>query len=270
MGTALTLTDQRTMAQQFAMSKLFATRGPAEMFVKIQAGQELGIAPFAAISAIHVINNKPVLSATLQAALIRKSADYDYHVNELSETRCDLTITRKGKEVGRSVFTLKDAKDAGLSDGPNKATWKKYPRNMLFSRAISNALRWYCPDLGAGTTWYAPEEIDTVETPTVLDAEVTGTDLGQEKEVRLSTIQGLIKNTGASEMSILTYYGVTDLAQLVTDDDNYHDAISKLQSKAKVTDADQTERGVLQGNGPEVGDRDGGQGPGQAVLDADV
>ena len=38
----------------------------------------------------------------------------------------------------------------------------KFPRNMLFARAISNGARWYCPDLFNGNAVYVPEELGAV------------------------------------------------------------------------------------------------------------
>ena len=43
----------------------------AQAFVKIQAGEELGFAPFAAMSGLHVIKGKPSLSANSMATLVK-------------------------------------------------------------------------------------------------------------------------------------------------------------------------------------------------------
>ena len=51
---------------------------------------------------------------------------------------------------------MKDASAAGLT---NKDNWKKYPRNMLFARAISNGQKWYAPDVYNGVTVYTPDEM---------------------------------------------------------------------------------------------------------------
>jgi len=51
---------------------------------------------------------------------------------------------------------MEDAGNAGLIARDN---WKKYPRNMLFSRAMSNGAKWHCPDVGAGAPIYTPDEL---------------------------------------------------------------------------------------------------------------
>ena len=60
--------------------------------------------------------------------------------------------------VGESKFTIEDAKRAGLIK-PDSA-WLKYPRAMLFSRAISQGARLFCPDAIGGI--YTNEEMASV------------------------------------------------------------------------------------------------------------
>ena len=70
--------------------------------------------------------------------------------------------------IGISTFTMKDAANAGLS-GDN---WRKFSRNMLFARCISNGAKWYCPDLSGGPL-YTPDELGAQvdgETGEVIDA----------------------------------------------------------------------------------------------------
>ena len=75
-----------------------------------------------------------------------------------------------GKGIGRSRFTLQDAQKAGLNGSDN---WRKYPRNMLFARALSNGVKWYCPDVTGGPA-YTPDELGAVvdEDGEVIEAEV--------------------------------------------------------------------------------------------------
>jgi hypothetical protein len=56
------------------------------------------------------------------------------------------------EQVGVSEFTLADAKKAGTQN------LEKFARNMLFARAMSNGVRWYCPDVFDSPV-YTPEEL---------------------------------------------------------------------------------------------------------------
>ena len=148
--------DIMVMAKTFAESGMFTdAKAMGQAFVKIQAGQEIGIPPFAAMSGIHIIQGKPTLGAGLIASAIKGSGKYDYLVKELNDKNCTIAFTQGGKEIGISSFSIEDAKKAGTKN------IDKFPKNMLFARAISNGVKWYCPDVFAGPV-YVPEEMPEV------------------------------------------------------------------------------------------------------------
>ena len=152
--------DIMTMAKTFAESGLFAdTKDLAKAFVKIQAGQEIGIAPFQAMSGIHIIQGKPTIGAGIMASKVKGSGKYDYKVLQQDETACILEFFEGKTSLGKSSFTIDDAKKAGTQNVT------KYARNMLFARAISNGVKWYCPDVFSGPV-YTPEDFNGVEQPT--------------------------------------------------------------------------------------------------------
>ena len=155
---ALTVPEAREMAEIFAASGMFTdVKEMAQAFVKIQAGQEIGVQPFAAMTGIHIIKGKPTLGAGLIAGRIKGSAKYDYRVGTMSDTECHIAFYECGKEIGVSSFTMKDAQAADLTSNPSRA-WQKFAKNMLFARAMSNGARWYCPDIFNGSV-YTPEEM---------------------------------------------------------------------------------------------------------------
>src|SRR5690606_10099570 len=116
----------------------------AQAFVKIQAGQEIGIPPFAAITGIHIIQGKPTIGAGLIASTVKGSGKYNYEVIQLNAEICSLDFYEGKKMIGNSTFTIKDALKADTKN------LSKFPKNMLFARAISNGVKWYCPDVFSG------------------------------------------------------------------------------------------------------------------------
>jgi hypothetical protein len=52
--------------------------------------------------------------------------------------------------------------------------WQKYPRNMLFARALTNGARWYCPGVYFGAVYSGDELAEVQEPPaiTVITPEV--------------------------------------------------------------------------------------------------
>lgn len=151
--------------------------------VKIIAGVEFGIQPFAAMRGINIINGNAEMSANLMAAKVKKHPKYDYRVKQMDNDGCELTfyeyVDGQKEELGPSSFTMEDARKAGLTSNP---TWHKFPKNMCFARALSNGVRIHCPDIFYGAPVYVEGEIsDEVETKPAAKAPVTKE--AQEAEV---------------------------------------------------------------------------------------
>jgi len=136
------------------------SKDASQAIVKVLAGQELGVGPITAMTGIHIIQGKPALSANLMAATVKRSGKYNYRVVELTNAICRLAfLERDGNRwvpIGESVFTIGDAQTAGTQN------LRKFPRNMLFARAMSNGAKWYCPDV-FGAPIYTPEELGAEE-----------------------------------------------------------------------------------------------------------
>jgi len=152
-----TFDDVARIGKAMAASGYFSDASDAaKAIVKILAGREMGFGPFAAMHGVHVIKGKPTVGANLMAAAVKNHPRYDYRVAQMSDQQVSITFYQNGDELGTSTFTVNDAKDAGLMGRDN---WRKYARNMLFARAISNGVRWYCPDVFAGNAVYTPDEL---------------------------------------------------------------------------------------------------------------
>jgi len=146
--------DAERAASAMASSGFFQdSRTAAQAVVKILAGQELGFGPFASMKGVHIIQGGPSLSANLMAAAVKRSGRYNYRVSEMTDKVCSIKFLEYGEEIGVSTFTAEDARKAGTKN------MDKFPRNMLFARAMSNGCRWYCPDVFNGNTVYTPEEL---------------------------------------------------------------------------------------------------------------
>lgn len=160
------------LAKIFADSAIFPDiKTAAQGFVKILAGRELGMTPMQALNNFYFVNGRIGITANAAASLIKNSGKYDYEVKTHTEEACVIIFKSKDAIIGESSFTTKDAAKAGLI---NKDVWKNYPRNMMFSRALMNGIRWYCPDALSGCS-YSVDELDdlTPVKPTVKTVEIT-------------------------------------------------------------------------------------------------
>lgn len=176
--------DIMVMAKTFAESGMFTDAKQAgQAFVKIQAGQEIGLPPFASMSGIHIIQGKPTLGAGVIASAVKGSGKYDYRVKEMSDKICSIDFLQGDEILGNSTFTIEEAKKAGTKN------IDKYPKNMLFARAISNGVKWFCPDVFSGPV-YVPEEMQNT-TEDVTHVEVMEEESALTKLDNCSTIQEL-------------------------------------------------------------------------------
>jgi hypothetical protein len=137
------------------------TRSQSQAIVKILRGAELEIGPIASMDGVYIIEGKTSLNATLMASLIQRSGRYRYKVVEHDDTHCIIDfyeiVGGKRDKLGTSSYSLEDAKKAELL-GKRTRMWEKYPRNMVFSRALSNGAKWYTPDVFNGPV-YTPDEL---------------------------------------------------------------------------------------------------------------
>ena len=160
-----------TLGETLVRSGFFSdTRQSAQAIVKILAGRELGLGPIASMTGIHVIQGRITLGANLIAAAIKRSGRYDFRVTEMTDQVCTIEfyerVDGQREKIGVSTFTAEDARRAQTKN------MDKYPRNMLYARAMSNGARWFTPDVFAGAV-YTPEEMGASvdEDGNVIDAE---------------------------------------------------------------------------------------------------
>jgi len=152
----ITTTEIMTIAKSFAESGMFPDcKSMAQAAVKIQAGREFGIQPFAAMSGIHIIQGKPTIGAGLMAARVKGFGKYDYKVIDHNDKVCSIEYFQGKESIGVSTFTIEDARKAGTKN------LDKFPKNMLFARAMSNGVKWFTPDIYEMPV-YVPEEMATI------------------------------------------------------------------------------------------------------------
>ena len=151
-------------AKAFVASGFFTdVKSISQGIVKVQAGKELGIPPVYAMQNINMIKGRLCSNANTMALLVKRSGRYNYRITEHTDALCLIVfkelVEGKWVDIGESKFTIDDAKRAKLVF-PDSA-WIKYPRAMLFSRAISQGARIYCPDAIGGI--YTSEEIKSID-----------------------------------------------------------------------------------------------------------
>lgn len=128
-------------------------KSAAQCAVKVLAGQELGVKPIAAMTGIYIVKDKVMVGATLLASIVQQHPDYSYRVREMSNENVQIEFFHKGEQIGVSNFSIEDARKAGTQNTD------KFPRNMLFARAMSNGVKWFIPGVLGGLPVYTEGEL---------------------------------------------------------------------------------------------------------------
>ena len=156
--------NPRTIDEAVAIAKAFVKTPFAgrdgmtaeSAFILIARCAELGLSAVQGLCSIHIIKGKPVLSADLMVGLVKSKACCAWFmVVESTNEQAVYETQRVGEpEPTSMMFTIKDAKRAGLLGNPN---WTKYPAAMLRARASSALARAVYPDVVGGL--YDPDEL---------------------------------------------------------------------------------------------------------------
>jgi hypothetical protein len=168
----------------------------SQAIVKIMAGREIGIGPFSSMNGIHIIQGKPAFGANIMAGKVKSSGRYNYRVTEMTDAVCSIEfmeyLSGSWITTGTSSFSIADAKKAGTKN------LDKFPRNMLFARAMSNGVRWYCPDVMNGSVVYTPEELgaDVDQDGNVINVEVVDQARISEPEPEPEVVVEQVKSNG--------------------------------------------------------------------------
>ena len=153
--------DLFRLGEVLAQSGYFQdARQAAQAIVKVMAGRELGFGPIASMTGIHIIQGRPAIGADLMAKAVKRSGKYNFRTVTLTDEECSIEFFEKSGDawqpIGTSRFTKADATKAKTKN------LDAFPRNMLFARAMSNGVKWFCPD-ALGLTTYTPEELEGIE-----------------------------------------------------------------------------------------------------------
>lgn len=148
------------LAERLATSGLVpkSMRGrPDDVLLTMMTGAALGVPAVRALSTVHVVEGKPVLSADLMLGLAMRHPACEYvQLLESSAKRCLYEAKRHGQPHPTKLeWTIEQARAAGLL---GKDNWKKYPDAMLRARCAAAIVRAVFPDVLAGV--YEHDEAD--------------------------------------------------------------------------------------------------------------
>jgi len=144
--------DMERMARAIAGSKLFGVQNPEQALALCLVAQAEGRHPATAAQDYHIISGRPSKKAD---AMLRDflSAGGKVEWHALSDEKADATFSHPAGGSARIDWTMPRAVKAGI----NNPMWKKYPRQMLRARVVSEGVRTVFPMATSGM--YVPEEV---------------------------------------------------------------------------------------------------------------
>lgn len=144
------------MAENAVASRMYRGIGEkAGVLMIMLAAREMNVAPMMALNGgLNIINGKVEISARLMAALIRRAG---HSIQEKKSTDEECVLVGKRMDNGDTIetsFLITEAQRAGLiKEGGG---WKKWPKDMLYARALSRLARRLFPDI-IGTSYVEGE-----------------------------------------------------------------------------------------------------------------
>lgn len=160
---AMTVSDVERIAAAFAHSRMFGVSDPAAALSLCLLAQAEGQHPAIAFRDYSIIQGKPAKKAeAMQRDFLTSGGRIEWL--ELSDTCVKAKFSHPAGGTAVIDWTMERAKAAGLG---GKDNWRKFPRQMLRSRVISEGVRTVCPMATSGL--YVPEEVQEFEQAEPID-----------------------------------------------------------------------------------------------------
>jgi len=157
------LEDMKALCKSLMSTKHYSKMGEEGIFAIIQKARSFGMDPIDALNGgLYVVQGRVMMPAETMNRLIRQAGHSISKDPKSDEKICILHGKRSDNgDTWTESFSIVDAQRAGIyKDG---GTWSKYPKAMLFARALSCLARQLFPDVISGC--YVEGEIMENEKP---------------------------------------------------------------------------------------------------------
>lgn len=153
------ISDIRQMAEAVAKSGLFGVKTADQAMALMLIAHAEGLHPAIAARDYDIIQGRPAKkSEAMLRSFLSLGGKVEWH--ELTDEKASATFSHPQGGTLKIEWDLARAKKAGLE---GKDNYKKWPRQMLRARVISEGVRSIHP--GATSGMYTPEEVRDFEEP---------------------------------------------------------------------------------------------------------
>lgn len=222
--------DMQQMAVAMASSKLFGMKSESEVLALMLVAQANGQHPAAAARDYDIIQGRPSKkSEAMLRDFIAAGGSVQWH--QLDNDRADATFSHPQGGTLRIDWDMTRARTAGLAA---KDMYKKFPRQMLRARVISDGVRTIFPAATGGM--YTPEEVQTLP----------ARDMGAADVVASGHVEmpaGLLEAAQEAAMQGREAFGVFWKASSVESRNALRDHLPSLKAAVDAADAPPAELG---------------------------
>jgi hypothetical protein len=163
-GTAHSIADIEKLAEAVARSRMFGITTKEQALVLMAISQAEGRHPALAARDYDIIQGRPAKKAeAMMRDFLEAGGKVKWH--QLDDTTADATFSHPSGGEIRILWDIKRAMTAGLA---SRDMWKKFPRQMLRSRCVSEGVKTVYPMATSG--FYAPEEVADMPAMALSDA----------------------------------------------------------------------------------------------------
>lgn len=175
--------DIERMAQAVAKSGLFGVKNMDQALALMLVAQAEGRHPALAARDYDIIQGRPAKKAeAMMRDFLESGGKVKWH--QLDDKMADATFSHPSGGEARIDWDMKRAVAAGLG---GRDMWKKFPRQMLRSRVVSEGIRTVCPMATSGM--YVPEEVsDIVKEKRITPNAGAGDELTAERQDEVKAI----------------------------------------------------------------------------------
>lgn len=180
---AMVMIEQtKELCSKLMQTPHYKKMGAEGIFAIVQKAKAVGVDPLDALNGgMYYVQGKVEMTASMMNDLIRRKGHSITKDKKSDEKVCILHGKRRdNNDTWSESFSIDDAKQAGIY----RNQWLKYPKDMLFARALSRLARQLFPDVIKGC--YVEQEI-------AMAIEKVEDEKSPEIEMGLAEIEELIK-----------------------------------------------------------------------------
>lgn len=146
--TVVTVQETMTLCQMLMQTPHYKKMGQEGIFAVVQKAKSIGVDPLDALNGgFYFVQGKVELTSTMMNDLIRRKGHSITKDKKSDDKICILHGKRADTgDTWSESFSIEDAKTAGIY----RNQWLKYPKDMLFARALSRLARQLFPDVIKG------------------------------------------------------------------------------------------------------------------------